>query len=110
VFDRVLIDQYRDVLGESGATQMVELFVRTLDERSAELRVAVDAGDLAEVNRIGHTIKGMAAAIGAVDLSASGLALQHASEADVGERHATFLVEAAAALEGARAAWKLPSA
>jgi HPt (histidine-containing phosphotransfer) domain-containing protein len=107
VFDRALIDQYRDVLGESGATQMVDLFVQTLAERSAELRAAVDGGDLAAVNRVGHTIKGMAAAVGAVDLSACGLALQHATQLEVAELHTRFLEEAAAALAGIRAAWQL---
>jgi signal transduction histidine kinase/HPt (histidine-containing phosphotransfer) domain-containing protein/ActR/RegA family two-component response regulator len=107
MFDGALIDQYREVLGPQGATQMVDLFVQTLGERSEELRAAVAAGDLAEVRRIGHTIKGMAAAIGAVDLSASGLALQHAIEADVPELHARFGEEAAAALRGVHAAWKL---
>jgi HPt (histidine-containing phosphotransfer) domain-containing protein len=108
VFDSALIDQYREVLGESGATQMVDLFVQTLAERTAELRAAVESGDLAEVHRVGHMIKGMAAALGAVDLSACGLALQHATQAEVAELHRTFLAEAAAALDGVRTAWKLP--
>jgi HPt (histidine-containing phosphotransfer) domain-containing protein len=110
VFDRALIAQYRDVLGEVGARQMIDLFVQTLGERSVELRAAVDAGDLGEVNRIGHTIKGMAAAVGAVDLSASGRALQHATQPEVADLHRKFLEEAAAAGAGVREAWKLPNA
>ena len=111
MFDRALIDQYRDVLGERGARELVDLFVQTLGERRAELRAAVDAGDLAEVSRVGHTIKGMAAAMGATELSACGLALQQAigaTPAEVAHLHARFLGEAAAALRGVRAAWKLP--
>jgi HPt (histidine-containing phosphotransfer) domain-containing protein len=110
VFDRALIEQYRGVLGESGATQMVELFVRTLAERGTELQAAVQAGDIAQVNRVGHTIKGMAAATGATALSACGLELQHATAEDVAAAHARFLLEAATALEGVRAAWELPIA
>jgi len=110
VFDRVLIAQYRDVLGELGATQMVELFVSTLAERSTELQAALLAGDIAEVNRVGHAIKGMAAAIGAAALSACGLELQHATADDVAAVHTRFLVEAASALAGVHAAWELPAA
>jgi HPt (histidine-containing phosphotransfer) domain-containing protein len=112
MFDRALIDQYRDVLGEHGARQMIDLFVQTLAERSAEMRAAVDAGDLAEVSRVGHTIKGMAAAVGATELSACGFALQqatHAAPPEVAQLHARFLEEAAAVLGGVRAAWKLPN-
>jgi HPt (histidine-containing phosphotransfer) domain-containing protein len=107
VFDRVLIDQYREVLGEHGAAQMVDLFVQTLAERTEELRAAVASNDLAAVNRTGHTIKGMAAAVGAVDLSACGMSLQHAAAQEVPALHARFLEEAAAVLGSIRAAWKL---
>jgi HPt (histidine-containing phosphotransfer) domain-containing protein len=107
VFDRVLIDQYRDVLGDRSATQMVEIFVQTLAERTTELQRAIDAGDIAEVNRVGHTIKGMAAAIGATTLSECGLELQHATLQQVAEAHGRFLQESTDVLAGVHAAWKL---
>jgi CheY-like chemotaxis protein len=107
VFDRVLIDQYRDVLGDSSATRMVEIFVQTLAERTTELQRAIDAGDIAEVNRVGHTIKGMAAAIGATTLSECGLELQHATLQQVAEARGRFLQESTDVLAGVHAAWKL---
>ena len=108
VFDSALIEQYRSVLGERGATQMVELFVQTLAERTVELQAAIAGGDIDEINRVGHTIKGMAAAIGAVSLSECGLDLQDAIADQVPAAHARFVREAAAAAAGVRDAWKLP--
>jgi PAS domain S-box-containing protein len=106
-FDAALIEQYRSVIGPDGSRQMVDLFLQTLDERSAELRAAVSADDLAEVRRIGHAIKGMAAAVGAVELSATGERLQH-SEADaVPALMVDFEAAAVAARDGVAAAWQL---
>ena len=45
-FDRDLIEQYRSVIGPDGAREMVELFLRTLDERRGEIVAAVADGDL----------------------------------------------------------------
>jgi HPt (histidine-containing phosphotransfer) domain-containing protein len=104
-FDRCLVDQYRGVLGEGGATQLVELFVRTLEECHANLQTAVAQGDVAEVNRVGHRIKGMASAVGAVPLAECGLRLQHACADDVRPNHARFLQEAARALADVGQAW-----
>jgi CheY-like chemotaxis protein len=106
-FDAALIEQYRSVIGPDGSRQMVDLFLQTFDERSAELRAAVSADDLAEVRRIGHAIKGMAAAVGAVELSAVGERLQH-SEADaVSALMVDFEAAAVTARDGVAAAWQL---
>jgi HPt (histidine-containing phosphotransfer) domain-containing protein len=109
VFDSALIEQYRSVLGERGAAQMVDLFVQTLTERTVELQVAVDSGDIGEINRVGHAVKGMAAAIGAVSLSECGLDLQNATADAVPQAHARFVHEAAVAAAGVRDAWMLPA-
>ena len=97
-FDAALIEQYRSVIGADGARQMVDLFLQTLAERSDELRAAAAAGDLAEVRRVGHAVKGMAAAVGAVELSKAGEHLQH-SEADA---VATLMVDFETAATAAR--------
>jgi HPt (histidine-containing phosphotransfer) domain-containing protein len=106
-FDRDLIGQYRSVIGPNGAREMVELFLRRLDDRRSELAVAVAADDMAEIRRVGHASKGMASAVGAVRLSAAGEALQHAEAADVRRLLAEFDAEAEAATADVRAAWGL---
>ena len=106
-FDRDLIEQYRSVIGPNGAREMVDLFLQTLVERRAQLGAAVAADDLAETQRIGHALKGMASAVGAVRLSAAGAALQHAEAADVPGLLTEFDAEAAAATTEVRAAWGL---
>ncbi len=106
-FDPDLIEQYRIVIGPSGAREMVELFLRTLAERRAELGVAVAAHDLAEVRRLGHALKGMAGAVGAVRLSAAGGALQDADAGDLSALLVDLDTEAASAIAGVGAAWSL---
>ena len=63
-FDREVIEQYRSVIGDDGALDMVRLFLRTLPERRLELENAAEGDDLERVRRTGHAIKGMAAAGG----------------------------------------------
>ncbi|MFZ4718467.1 MAG: ATP-binding protein [Ilumatobacteraceae bacterium] len=110
-FDAALIEQYRSAIGPAGSTEMVELFVRTLAERRAELGAAIAAGDLAEAQRLGHALKGMAAAVGAARLSAAGAALQHAMGADALDGLlAAFDAESVGTLAGVHAAWGIDPA
>ncbi len=106
-FDDALIEQYRSVIGADGARQMVDLFLQTLEERSVELHAAFAAGDLAEVRRVGHAVKGMAAAVGAVALSTAGEHLQHSEDDAVPALMREFDTAAAAARDGVAAAWHL---
>jgi len=106
-FDATLIEQYRSVIGRDGAGQMVDLFLQTLDERALELRAAAAAGDVDEVRRVGHAVKGMAAAVGAVELSQAGERLQHTTDADVPALMVAFESASVAARDGVAAAWDL---
>jgi HPt (histidine-containing phosphotransfer) domain-containing protein len=107
LFDDALIDQYRSVIGVDGSREMVTLFVTTLAERREELRTATAAGEHDEVRRVGHAVKGMAAAVGAVRLSGAGEHLQHATDDDVPRAMQRFEAEADLALAAVHAAWKL---
>ncbi len=106
-FDRELIEQYRSVIGDEGALDMVNLFLRTLPERRSDLTDAVAAGDLERTRRTGHAIKGMAAAVGATRLSAVGLLLQHAEEAEVGALVRRLEAASVEAMHGIAAAWQV---
>lgn len=107
-FDRELIEQYRSVIGPAGAKEMVELFLATRAERRAELGAAAEAGDVAEVQRIGHALKGMASAVGARALAAIGARLQHNESVDaVPGLLAEFDAESTVALHGLHSAWGL---
>ena len=106
-FNNTLIEEYRAVIGEAGARQMVNLFVESYAQRRDELGQAVAAGDHALVQRTGHTIKGMAAAAGAAALSDIGMRLQHATEPEVPGLVATLDVEAAAVLADLPGQWGL---
>jgi signal transduction histidine kinase/CheY-like chemotaxis protein/HPt (histidine-containing phosphotransfer) domain-containing protein len=107
LFDDALIEQYRSVIGDDGSNEMVTLFVATLAERRVELRSAVAAQANDEVRRLGHAVKGMAAAVGAVRLSRTGERMQHASDDDVSAAVQRFEVEADLALADVHAAWRI---
>ena len=106
-FDRDLIEQYRSVIGPDGARQMVDLFLQTLDERAVELRDAAAAGNGDEVRRVGHAVKGMAAAVGALELSQAGERLQHCADPEIPSLMDAFEAAAAGARHGVTAAWGL---
>jgi HPt (histidine-containing phosphotransfer) domain-containing protein len=107
VFDLDRIEQYRSMIGLEGAEDMVRLFLRTLPERRSELGDAIAADDLERIRKAGHTIKGMAAAVGANALSAVGLHLQHADAHEVDELVAELALRADEALRGVSAAWRV---
>jgi signal transduction histidine kinase/DNA-binding response OmpR family regulator len=106
-FNITLIEEYRSVIGDAGARQMVDLFVESYAQRRDELGQAVAANDHALVQRTGHTIKGMAAAAGAAALSDIGMRLQHATEPEVPGLVAALDVEAAAVLADLPGQWGL---
>jgi len=106
-FDRDVIEQYRSVIGDEGALDMVRLFLRTLPERRAELDDALGADDLERIRRTGHAIKGMAAAVGATRLSAVGLLLQHAEQREVAGLVRRLDAASTEALHGIASAWQV---
>jgi CheY-like chemotaxis protein/HPt (histidine-containing phosphotransfer) domain-containing protein len=105
LFDEALIEQYRSVIGADGSLEMVTLFVDILDDRRGELRTAAVSGALDEIRRVGHAVKGMASAVGAVRLSRSGELLQHATGVDVPSLMEQFEREADLARDAVHAAW-----
>ena len=106
-FDREVIEQYRSVIGDDGALDMVRLFLRTLPERRLELENAAEGDDLERVRRTGHAIKGMAAAVGATRLSALGLLLQHAEQREVSGLVRRLEAASTEAMHGIAAAWQV---
>ena len=70
---------------------LAEGFLRNRRVQALRARVAVEAGDLESLRRIGHELKGTAGSYGFRDLSAIGAALEAAAEAGdlPGCRHAS---------------------
>lgn len=107
LFDRVLIEEYRSVLGDAASADMIEVFRRTVPERLGDLRRALTALDVDEARRVGHAMKGAAAAVGAVRMAAAAELLQHAADGDVDRLAAAVTTESAAALAAIGGAWSV---
>lgn len=104
-FDRALIDSHRELLADDRAVELIGVFRDSLAVRRAELDAALAAGDVDAQRRAGHAIKGLAAAVGAVELAAVGERLQHASAEAVGAIVDDLGAASAIALSGVAAAW-----
>ena len=82
---------------------VVTAFLDTVPTVTAELRAAVEAGDVAEVRRLAHGIRGSAGYVGAPALVAACAELENAEPARAGELFATVEAE----LERVRASLRL---
>lgn len=70
--------QLRAMMPEKGVRQIYAVVVADLDQRMAALEAAIGRGDLAEVGRIGHAIKGGCAMAGAAQAARLGERLETA--------------------------------
>ena len=69
---RQLFDELRQLIGEASEEELeglIELFHVVAAQRAAEARQAFESRDLVTLRRAGHTLRSMAASIGAWDLS-----------------------------------------
>lgn len=84
-FDEEALSELVEDMGESMG-KFVNGFLMTLDETRSRMRLAVDAGRLAEVGDNAHRLKGTAGYLGAVELVQTLTDLQQHC-ADAGEPH-----------------------
>ena len=106
LFDHDLVAKHRKLFGAAGVDKLLVTFVSSLAERRNELETCSAADDLEGVRRAGHTIKGMAGAIGARRLWAAGERLQHADDEDLPAMVAALNRAAEEALAGLERAWR----
>ncbi len=57
--------------------QMIRCFFKEADTLFPQMRAALQAGDLAEVGRLGHRLKGTVVYLGAERATAAALAVEH---------------------------------
>lgn len=65
LFDRVILDQIREVGGEDLVLELFGIFVEHSEERLAGLRAAREAGDRDAAARVAHSIRSSASSVGA---------------------------------------------
>ena len=106
MFDHVLVAKHRKLFGATGVDKLLVTFVSSLAARRDELETCSAADDLEGVRRAGHTIKGMAGAIGARRLWAASERLQHADDEDVTVMVAALNRAAEEVLAGLDRAWR----
>jgi two-component system, sensor histidine kinase and response regulator len=63
-------DRLADVAGPDGSSELLALYAGDARKRVASMRAAVDAGDMEELARVAHSLKGSSAMIGAERLAA----------------------------------------
>lgn len=66
--------------------ELFTVFLEDCEERLARLRDAVGRGDVVQIHREAHTIKGAASNVGTVALQALALEIEGVGEGDVTER------------------------
>lgn len=66
VVNAATLSQFRSMMSEAAVRQVYAAMVADLDKRIAALEAAIAQGDLAEVRRIGHAIKGACGMTGAL--------------------------------------------
>ncbi len=106
LFDNELVSKHRALFGAAGVEKLLLTFVASLADRRSELDTCRAAGDLGGVRRAGHTIKGMAGAIGARRLWAAGEGVQHADDEHLAAMIDALHRAAEDALAGLERAWR----
>ncbi|WP_303055216.1 Hpt domain-containing protein [Victivallis vadensis] len=79
----MIVAYIRDNMGldEEFAGELIDDYRSTITEYIGKAHAAIEASDAAGMRRIGHTIKGFSANIGAEPVRVLGLKLQEAGEA-----------------------------
>lgn len=77
--DQPLISEYAD---DPVMTELVADFIDGLVETCRRLREYIEAGDVTEIRRIGHQMKGAGAGYGYPSLTDAGAALERAVDAE----------------------------
>ncbi len=83
--------QLRGMMPESSVREIFDAVVKDLGQRTIALKKAVNTGDLAEIHRIGHAIKGGCGLAGALQAARIGSRLEAAG--DQMDYCATLLIE-----------------
>jgi signal transduction histidine kinase/CheY-like chemotaxis protein len=68
--DRGIVRNLRQVLNQAQLDELIHLFLGQTEERLAQLSTAIDSRNLAEIEFIAHSLKGICANLGAYRLSA----------------------------------------
>jgi HPt (histidine-containing phosphotransfer) domain-containing protein len=78
------IDELRSLLGdgEDGVDGLIDTFVDRIPEAIEDIRAAAEAGEIEELGRLAHQIKGESATLGAMRLSLSAKRVEKAASAD----------------------------
>jgi two-component system sensor histidine kinase/response regulator len=85
ILDQAVFDELRALGGDAEKeflTDIVAQFISDTDPLLVQLRETFEAGDVAAVSRIAHSIKGSCSQLGGVRLSASCTRLESASDSD----------------------------
>jgi len=70
------LEQLRSLMSSAAVREIYVAVVQDLDKRATALRQAVAAGDVQEIRRLGHAIKGGASMVGAMQASRLGAKLE----------------------------------
>ena len=76
---RYLADEFG--MEEAEIEEMFEMFLETLERLTAEIEESISAGDAGQLKSTGHSLKGVAANIGAADIAAIGKSIEDAGTA-----------------------------
>ncbi|MFC4726716.1 ATP-binding protein [Coralloluteibacterium thermophilus] len=70
VLDREILDELREMMGEAGCRQLVQVFLEDAPRHIARLRIAAASSDQAALVAPAHTLKSASANLGAMAVSA----------------------------------------
>lgn len=76
VLDDVVLAQWREMMPDSGVREIYATLRNDLHKRIAQLKSALESGNLAEVRSIGHAIKGGCGMSGAMQMAQLGAKLE----------------------------------
>ncbi len=100
-FDAGPLARMKSDIGDAVAVRLARMFAGELAERRSAMGVALDTGNMADLQRIAHTIKGGAQTFGLMRLAEVSLALERAAAAGADARLPALV--AAAEVDAARA-------
>lgn len=74
--DEDVVNQMLEDLGEDAFNEVMGMFLENLDERVNNIKNAIETGEADELRQFAHAMKGTAATMGAMGLSALGKKLE----------------------------------
>ncbi|MCC7275528.1 MAG: PAS-domain containing protein [Alphaproteobacteria bacterium] len=95
-FDPAALERMRADVGRTVADRLTRMFLAELRERSTAMSVALADGQMKDLRRVAHTIKGGAQTFGLVHLAQASLTLERAADAGDAEPLAAIVEQVAA--------------